>query len=212
MHIIDVRWNILSDFVQKICKERDESHGYAHMKAVAEIAKKITEQDFNEYLNFENLMLDVITIAWLHDVSDHKYDHDGTLDKKLDDFGNSYIVNFVNIKKAIKLISYSSENKALIAGTPLDYEELLGTHYALARHIVSDSDKLEAIGLIGIERCIHYTKYVCPESTTEQIIEDVKKHAKEKLLRLKDEFIRTPTGKKLAQQLHEEMLMKLADL
>ncbi len=212
MSAIENRWKALSTFVQTICAGRDESHGHAHMKAVAETARKIVERDFDNHPNFEQIFLDAITLAWLHDVSDHKYDHDGTLDKKLDEFGYSSIANFEQIKKAVKLISYSSENRAIVSGTPLDYHELLGEHYAIVRHIVSDADKLEAIGKIGIDRCIEYTKHSNPGSPEEDIAREVKKHAEEKLLRLKDEFIRTPTGKLLAETLHEEMVKILSEM
>lgn len=206
------RWNTLSTFVQTVCEGRDESHGHAHMKAVAETARTIVERDFGDHPNFSNLLLDAITVAWLHDVSDHKYDHDGMLDKQLDTFGYSNIANFDQIKKVVKLISYSSENRAILAGSPLNYEELLGEHFATVRHIVSDADKLEAIGKIGIDRCIEYTTHSNPGSSEEKIVREVKKHADEKLLRLKDEFIRTPTGKFLASSLHEEMVKILSVL
>ena len=212
MSAIENRWKALSTFVQTICAGRDESHGHAHMKAVAETARKIVERDFDNHPNFEQIFLDAITVAWLHDVSDHKYDHDGMLDKRLDEFGYSTIANFDQIKKAVKLISYSSENRAIVLGTPLNYEELLGEHYAMVRHIVSDADKLEAIGKIGIDRCIEYTTHCNPGSSEEDIAREVKKHADEKLLRLKDEFIRTPTGKLLAETLHEEMVKILSEL
>jgi len=212
MSATEYRWNILSTFVQLVCEGRDESHGHIHMKTVAETTRKIVEQDFDNYPNFDQLLMDAITVAWLHDVSDHKYDHDGLLDKQLDEFGYSNIANFEQIKKVVKLISYSSENRAIVAGTPLNYKELLGEHYATVRHIVSDADKLEAIGKIGIDRCIEYTKHSNPGIPEEDIVKEVKKHADEKLIRLKDEFIRTPTGMFLAEALHEEMLMILSEL
>ena len=212
MSDFEYRWKNLSSFVQTVCEGRDESHGHMHMKAVAETARKIVERDFGNHPDFEQLLLDAITVAWLHDVSDHKYDHDGLLDKQLDEFGYSSIANFDQIKKVVKLISYSSENRAIVAGTPLNYEELIGEHYATVRHIVSDADKLEAIGKIGIDRCIEYTKHSNPGSPEEDIVREVKKHADEKLLRLKDEFIRTPTGMFLAEALHEEMVKILSEL
>jgi uncharacterized protein len=176
------------------------------MESVALTAQQIVETDFFSCPNYLELMIDAITVAWLHDVSDHKYDKDGTLDQQLDKFGIENIPNYLEIKKVIKLISYSSENKAICNGTPLDYEELLGTHYATVRHIVSDADKLEAIGAIGIERCIQYTKHSKPSITDEELKHAVQVHADEKLLRLKDEFIRTNTGKRLAIPLHDEMV------
>lgn len=204
------RWNTLADFVKTVCADRDESHGYEHMKTVAETSHRIAVEDFGQ--DEHALLIDAITVAWLHDVADHKYDHDGKLTATLEEFGLEHIPNFSDIKKVIKLVSFSSENKAILAGNPLNYEELLGEHYANVRHIVSDADKLEAIGAIGVVRAIQYTTHANPGSTEEQIIEDVKKHAEEKLLRLAGEFIRTPYGKREACVRHNEMVRQLADL
>lgn len=204
-----LRWTLLSDFVEKICEGRDQSHGHYHMKTVATTAKSITDNDYALNPNYLTILMDAITVAWLHDVSDHKYDHDGTLDQQLNEFGFKNIPNFDEINKIIKLISYSSENKAIIAGSPIDYESVLGTHYALVRNIVSDADKLEAIGAIGIERCVEYTRHINPSISNDDLYRAVHIHANEKLLRLKDEFIRTSTGKQLAIPLHLEMVNML---
>jgi HD superfamily phosphodiesterase len=199
------RWNLLSDFVQKTCAGRDESHGHAHMQAVATTARYLVQTDFANRRQYYHLILDTTTVAWLHDIADHKYDHDGTLQQTLDDFGYEHISNYQDIKKVIKYVSYSSENKAILAGTPLDYDTILMPYYALVRHIVSDADKLEAIGQIGITRALEYTRDANPAYTEQQVIADVCKHANEKLLRLASDFIRTPTARALAQQRHQEM-------
>jgi uncharacterized protein len=199
------RWNLLSDFVQKTCAGRDESHGHAHMQAVATTARHIVQKDFADRRHYHHLILDATTAAWLHDIADHKYDHDGTLQQTLDDFGYKHIGNYDHIKKVIKYVSYSSENKALLAGTPLDYDAILTPYYALVRHIVSDADKLEAIGQIGITRALEYTRHANPSYTEQQVNADVRKHAHEKLLRLATDFIRTSTARTLARQRHAEM-------
>lgn len=199
------RWNMLSEFVQTTCTDRDESHGHAHMKAVAETSLHIINKDYQDRRQYHNLILDAITAAWLHDIADHKYDHDGTLEQRLDTFGQRHIPNYKEIKQVIKYVSFSSENKAIQAGTPIDYDALLTPYYALVRHIVSDADKLEAIGQIGIIRALEYTAHANPTYTESQVIADVKKHAHEKLLRLASEFIRTPTASIMAQQRHKEM-------
>lgn len=204
------RWNLLSDFVQKTCADRDESHGHAHMKAVAETCLHLIQCDYQDRRQYHHLMLDTITAAWLHDIADHKYDKDGTLEQTLDAFGTKHISNYADIKKVIKYVSYSSENRAILAGTPLDYDTLLTPYYALVRHIVSDADKLEAIGKIGITRALTYTRDANPTFTHEQVIADVRKHAQEKLLRLATEFIRTPTAQKIARQRHVEMVDGMA--
>ena len=200
---IQDRWNLLSDFVKETCKGRDDSHGHAHMKAVAEMTRYIVEQDFNDESG--HLMLDAITAAWLHDIADHKYDHDGTLEQRLDEFGAANIWNYQEIKHVIKYVSFSTENKAILAGTPLNFPAILGAYYSQIRDIVSDADKLEAIGKIGIQRAVEYTTEANPSFTPQQVIEDVYKHAHEKLLRLSTEFIKTPLARSIAARRHREM-------
>jgi HD superfamily phosphodiesterase len=206
MQSISDRWNLLSEFVKEICKGRDDSHGHMHMEAVAKTAKYIAEKEYSTIQNYNTFLLDVITVAWLHDVSDHKYDHNGLLEEKLDEFGYKNFTNFREYKQVIQLISYSYENNQILCGAPIDYENILGIYYANIRHIVSDADKLEAIGSVGIERCIKYIQHLNPCFTKGEINQAVYFHANEKLLRLKDEFIRTQTGKQLAIPLHQQML------
>ena len=209
---LEQRWKMLSEFVQTICADRDESHGHAHMKRVAEMSSFLIQQDFTDRRQYRNLLQDAITAAWLHDIADHKYDHDGTLEQRLDEFGHKHISNYDNIKQVIKYVSYSTENKAILAGTPLDYDSLLTPYYALVRHIVSDADKLQAIGKIGITRALTYTRNANPTYTEAQVIADVRKHADEKLLRLATEFIRTHTARGLARKEHEDMVAELRGL
>jgi HD superfamily phosphodiesterase len=201
---IQARWNLLSDFVKEVCAGRDDSHGHAHMKAVAEMTRHLIQEDHIDESG--HLMLDAITVAWLHDVADHKYDHDGKLQQKLDDFGRANnIWNYEEIKQVIRYISFSTENKAILAGTPLNFQAILGAYYSQIRDIVSDADKLEAIGTIGIQRAIDYTTHANPSYTHQHVIADVYKHAHEKLLRLATDFIRTPLGRAYATKRHQEM-------
>lgn len=203
------RWDLLAGFVRATCADRDESHGYEHMKTVAETSKKLIEKDYTDRRHYHHLLLDAITAAWLHDIADHKYDKDGRMEQQMDEFGQKYIYNYAEIKQVIQHVSYSSENKAIQAGTPLDYDSILTPYYALVRHIVSDADKLEAIGKIGITRALTYTRETNPTYTDAQVIADVRKHAKEKLLRLATQFIRTPTAHSIAIQRHAEMIAEL---
>ena len=201
---IDERWNLLSEFVKNTCADRDDSHGHAHMKAVAEMTRYIIEQDFND--DSGHLTLDAITAAWLHDVADHKYDHDGTLEQKLDEFGlAANIWNYDEIKQVIKYVSYSTENKAILAGTPLDFQAILGDYYSRVRDIVSDADKLESIGVKGMERSFTYNRETNPTFTHAQVIAEVRKIYDEKLIKLASQFIKTPTARAFARISNKEM-------
>lgn len=198
----------LSEFVHTSCAGRDESHGHEHMRRVAENAAIIAIETYGNY----TVLLDAVApVAWLHDVRDHKYDHDGLLSKHLDEF---LAVNFpetaTQIGRCIDAISYSKEARAIKAGAALDYDAILGAFWSKVRNIVSDADKLEAIGHEGLERCREYTLSIKPHLTPAQLNAEVRKHAEEKLLLLKDHFIRTPHGKKMAEPLHQQMVDELA--
>jgi HD superfamily phosphodiesterase len=206
--LIDKKCNILSTFAHDICIGRDSTHGYEHLKNVAITARLIALTDYNykTYPNLDNLILDVLTVGWLHDVADYKYDYDGTLQTKLDDFGYKNILNYENIKKVINLISLTKENEAVEEGKTIDYNKILGEHYQLVRQIVSDADKLEAIGKDGIQRCINYVSFKNPTLSKNEIYKLVIDYANNKLIKIKDHFIKTKTGKILSETLHKEMV------
>jgi len=200
---VEQRWTKLSEFVQTICAGRSDTHGHAHMKAVAEMSSYLLFADFFD--KDGSMMLDTITAAWLHDVADHKYDHDGTLEQRLDEFGTANIPNYAEIKQVIKYVSYSTEEKAIASGTPLNFKQILGDYYSNIRDIVSDADKLESIGVKGMERSLTYNTDTNPTFTHAQVIAEVRKIYDEKLVKLATQFIRTPTARAIATQRHKEM-------
>lgn len=210
-------WNLLNDFVSDVCRDRDESHGHNHMETVANSSLTIL-QEIDHNFDKDRIKMLVTVVAWLHDVNDHKYDHDGTLSDKVNIFLQT---NFPNdstlIKNIIDRISFSKENRVLVKGGSLDWDQVLGEEGCLVRDIVSDADKLEAIGKVGFDRCVEYTKetYLTKhgqEIPEELLVKNVIQHSNEKLLRLKDEFIRTKPGRKLAKPLHVELVQCLETL
>jgi hypothetical protein len=200
---VEQRWNMLSEFVQTICAGRSDTHGHAHMKAVAEMSSYLLFVDFFD--KDGSMMLDTITAAWLHDVAVHKYDYDGTLEQRLDEFGTANIPNYAEIKQVIKYVSYSTEHKAILAGTPLNFKQILGDYYSNIRDIVSDADKLESIGVKGMERSLTYNTDTNPTFTRAQVIAEVRKIYDEKLVKLATQFIKTPTARAIAQKEHTKM-------
>lgn len=191
----------LEKFVAEVCKGRDASHGYEHMQAVTKSAMEIAVE-LNMPIRIKEL---VLKVAWLHDVVDHKYDQDGNLLVKLEQF-LSDDKDAELILKIINRISYSKENIAKMWGTPLDWYNELGPEGCMVRDIVSDADKLEALGQIGFERCVQYTMHANPGITKDELAKKVLRHSDEKLLRLKDEFLRTKSGKIRGIKLHDEFV------
>ena len=93
-------------------------------------------------------------------------------------------------------VSFSKEDKVRKGLAPaVEVPERLKLYLDAVR----DADRLEAIGDIGIERCIEYSK-----SIGRKIPEEVVEHCHEKLLRLYEEhFIVTEEGRKMAVPLHQ---------
>ncbi len=201
----------LSKFVQDICSDRDPSHGHSHMKQVTKNSLDIFANEINNYTSDQtkqNYLKDLVMhVAWLHDVADHKYDKDGSIKKKVKDYLVKTVADCADlIENIIDRISYSKENMSKINNIKLDWPEVLGADGCFVRNIVSDADKLEALGKVGLDRCVQYIKEKDPTISYEQLVTKVNGHANEKLLRLADEFIVTPYGKKLAEKLHDELI------
>ncbi len=212
-------WNKLSSFVEDVCNGRDESHGYNHMKKVAENSLEITHSDFKNHNNYEFILTHSIIVSWLHDVCDHKYDKDGILYKRVVNFLEEEFKNYSSlyIMNIIDRISYSKEVKAIKDGTINEWVNILGKDGMIIRDIVSDADKIEALGTTGFERCILYTKEIYFKMNNKEIPYEILKknvtdHANEKLLKLKDEYIKTKKGKEIALPLHNELVNLLDKL
>ena len=115
--------------------------------------------------------------------------------KKLENFISEIDHDNLNIiSKIIRNISWSKEAKG--------QRELFDEPYQTVLDIVSDADRLEALGKIGIERCEIFTR-----EHGGLVPQDVITHCHEKLLRILPEgFIKTSYGKKLAQPLNQEII------
>lgn len=181
---------ILNKFVAKHMSHNDSSHNVEHVKAVYNNCMTIIKM--GEYAVNRR----VITFAaYLHDVCDHKYQGSATCTRsELHAFIDAHLCGYEAecVKKIIDNVSYSKEISP--AGLDsFDYD----LDCKLWRDIVSDADKLEALGHVGLNRCIAYSNAIGDES-------NVLRHVKEKLLRLlPDGFIRTPIGRHLAMEGHK---------
>lgn len=177
------------------------------MKEVAETSIKI----FNmQHLTDQYQKHLITTIAWLHDVNDHKY-YDSSMDKKINNFLNNLKCEFrfpeyfpEQVRIVIVYISFSKQAK-IFGDKPADWGQVLPSNLILVRHIVSDADKIAALGEVGVKRCIGYSQHCHPEAGTDFHEIHFVEHYQEKLGRLKDEFIMTSAGKQLAEEPHQIM-------
>lgn len=202
----------LETFVKAICKDRDYTHGFEHAQKVAKISIVILMHEYQMIHEYQTRYIpsiyvkDVLIVAYLHDVADHKYDKDGTLREQLRQFmkdelelPQGLIEWYLDI---IDRVSYSREVKH----GDHDWKKALTDYGIEIRNIVSDADKLEAIGQIGIDRCRKYIIDHNPNISQDELDKKIREHADEKLLKIKDNFIRTKTGKIMAEPLHAEMI------
>ncbi len=180
----------LFDFVALHTRNYDSSHDIHHAITVYNNALDIAQHDF-PLADSKILMYTCL----LHDVCDHKYENSITKEER-NKFIEEQLQNEEQSKCVIDVIeniSYSQEVKGL--RKTLSYPD------CMYQHIVSDADKLEAIGQVGLDRCIAFTL-----ARGGKVPDDVVEHCHEKLLNIKDKFIRTKRGKELAEPLHKVII------
>lgn len=206
-------WKRLGSYVHRALAKRDLSHGWDHVNRVSQIVLNLVPY---EHARKDQFMQDLITVAWLHDIEDHKYgslsDDDQQRLKALH-MGRS-VADQERLRNITKWISWSHQRKleqehGREGARKLMQDDLDADALAI-RDLVSDADKLDALGQIGWDRCLVYTSYHMQKTGVfGDVHANVVKHCDEKLLQL-HEYIVTPKAKKLAGPLTDE-LRKLRD-
>eukprot|EP00347_Sterkiella_histriomuscorum_P015342 403357383 len=189
----------LIDFVKESTKHFDSSHNHEHAEKVYSntmtiINSMYPNKDYDEEL--------ITFAALLHDVRDHKYP-ESISEEEMNMFIFEHVgeVKGKQVLTVIENVSFSKEEKLRksqnLSFHP-DFPENLKPYLTALR----DADRLEAIGQIGIERCVQFNVshgYKYPE--------DVVQHCYDKLLRIFTEhFIVTEMGRKLAEPLHQDIV------
>ena len=174
----------------------------------------------NSLLIAKDEKVDILTVslaALLHDIADAKFNNgDEAIGPKLaGDFLKSQAVDKKTKDHVIKIIKNMSFKNNLVknAKNPFNSLEL---------QVVQDADRLDAIGALGIARAFNYGGFknrpiynpdIAPKLNMSKA--EYKKsaaptinHFYEKLLLLKDRM-NTGTGKKLADERHQFMLVYL---
>ena len=198
----------LDEICLKYYLNRDRSHGVDHIQKVLKNVDKISKHFI--FSSREEVILR--TCALLHDAYDHKYfqkpeDIRNIKEKISDDltrFGlswNEIQIIFIIIDN----ISFSKEKAQ--RDRYYDLITLLSPNMISIRNIVSDSDKIEALGIEGIQRMILYSVHkISNEIMTISIMDDIKKLCKNKLyILISENYIRTDVGRKIASQKLEEL-------
>ncbi len=176
-------------FAESMLSDRDSSHGLDHCRKVTETALKINST--------ENDSLVIRAIAMFHDIYDHKYPNCAERKQSVIDFLSELFLPEVvkEIIIAIDSISFSAEKRRGMNW----YAPLLSKKMHALRNIVSDADKLEALGRDGFERC---KSFIIERSdniltlTEEDVLLKVKEHCEEKLF-VMEPYFRTDIGRSL---------------
>ena len=197
-------------FVKETLQGAEGGHDWFHIQRVFR----------NSLLIAKDEKVDILTVslaALLHDIADAKFNNgDEAIGPKLaGDFLKSQAVDKKTKDHVIKIIKNMSFKNNLVknAKNPFNSLEL---------QVVQDADRLDAIGALGIARAFNYGGFknrpiynpdIAPKLNMSKA--EYKKsaaptinHFYEKLLLLKDRM-NTGTGKKLADERHQFMLVYL---
>ncbi|WWC68338.1 uncharacterized protein I206_102263 [Kwoniella pini CBS 10737] len=214
----------LLDKAEKFVKDHmagyDPSHDWHHVQRVRKLAIRIAKT-----LDPLPDLLVVELTALFHDLDDHKYrtESSPTLSELLNPLLNHKALNSEQSNLIIKIIpniSYTTEIKLQKLNQwnwQLNINEL---------KVVQDSDRLDAIGSIGILRLAAYSCKINRKLINEdqnninnnnnnnneqKIGQSAEDHFEEKLLKVKDRM-KTPFGKLEAERRHKTMIDFLTSL
>lgn len=196
-----------SDFVQQTLHGAEGGHDWWHIYRVWKTARQIAASE-----NVDTLTVELG--ALLHDIADSKFHNgDETIGPRMaGNFLTSIGIpaeTIIHIQKMIENISFKGGKEQ--------------QHFKSAElDVVQDADRLDALGAIGIARTFNYGGHKNREIYNPEIKPDMNmskeayknstapsiNHFYEKLLLLKD-LMNTETGKKMAQQRHDFMILYL---
>ena len=203
------------EFVKKSLSRNDASHDYSHIQRVHALADNIAKQE-----NCSQAEQEIVSLSsLLHDIADWKYSGSETAGVET---ARNFLQNLSYPEKDIEKICWVIQRVSFhdeIGRTQCEIEEMKNDKVLC---IVQDADRCDAIGAIGIARCLTYggakghslyehdrIDNIVREISKEEYMDPSKKsttidHFYEKLLLLKDKM-KTDGGRKIAEGRHEFM-------
>jgi len=206
----DYKMRIISGDLTKLAKVlysgRDVSHGVHHVSKVRDNAMLISRQlDITDSYR----LIKIEAAALFHDLWDHKYVNPSSMEyKRTRDKFKYELKRRLFSDQEIKDIEIIINNISLSREMELrSTDSLLSLkHLQLMRDIVSDADKLEMLGISGIERIIEFQMHKYPNTKSHELKSIVKKLYDTKISKLLDEnYIKTEPGREMAIPLMQEM-------
>lgn len=200
--------SIMDSYVYDALRDRDASHGYDHIKRVVRLSEILYEKSGQ---SDNKKFLITMLAAWLHDINDHKYSDSVDISPIIFRFLPEQ--DFRKVCSIIDNVSFSKEVMMINKGGKYPYgwcnkdslEECLEL-----RNIVSDADKIDALGSSGFNRCATYIKHKNPGLSEKSTFERLLDHCDEKLFKLHTDFVHTPYGKTLAKIGYQELVKVVA--
>lgn len=196
------------ELVNSVMGKWDASHDAFHALRVRKLALTLaTEQQLPPE------SMEIVELAsLLHDIGDHKYARDESECKVVERFLESHGVESGKRDKILSIINRMGFKDELAGVTDCEFTPEFG--------VVQDADRLDAIGAIGIARCLTFggsrnrvlhdpeVKARRNLSKEEYIKKDGKQttlnHFHEKLLKLKH-LMKTEAGRRRAEKRHKFM-------
>ena len=195
----------LDETFLKYYLNRDKSHGIDHIQKVVVNVEKISQN----YILSQREKYILRVSALLHDAYDHKYVIDNKEIIKIKENIHNDLINLGFTWNEIQIIFIIIDNISFSKEKENRYSELLSLlsiKIIHIRNIVSDADKIEALGLEGIYRMILYSTHKNKNITINELIYEIKKICTNKLyILISENYIRTDIGRKIALKKLEEM-------
>lgn len=187
----------VNNFVKDYMSHYDASHDYSHILRVTSNANRILSSELKANPGLQYDLTAIFLSTLLHDVGDHKYvlagqDIENQISGLLLERGATKELA-EKVQTIAKYVSYTTEvkNPHLTKGALERYPELA---------IVQDSDRLDAIGAIGVGRCFTY----CGAKQEGKPMQAAIDHYDDKLLKL-EHMMKTETGKQMARERTERL-------
>jgi HD superfamily phosphodiesterase len=201
-------WEKLDNLCLKYYIDRDPSHGIDHIMSVLDNLDLLLKSHIQPLSHLDQTLARVS--ALLHDAYDPKYVEDPSNIKKtirldLLKFGLLDIEVDI-IFTVIKNVSFTREKTRRNKGNKI----ILNDRIMVIRNLVSDSDKLEAIGIDSITRMIQYREELGRRFEQEYILDkiftDVREQCRERCyILLTDNYIKTEKAREIAEKKIEKM-------
>ena len=163
---------IVEQYSKECCKDNEPGHDFSHIQRVRQLAIILAKN-----CQIDTFFVEIL--ALLHDVEDHKLNN------------NHSVKEFLNTLDIID----SAKERLLYILPYLSFSKYptLPEHFPLIGKIVSDADRLDAIGAIGVARAFSYG------GSHHRSFEDTLKHFDEKLLVL-DQYLYLEKSKEIAKK------------